>query len=191
MKKTTSSCQISHTKELIIETARRLFSKYSYLAVSMSDIAQRLSITKAALYHHFSSKAEIYKTVLHKAFDNLKFSLSQAFEEKTIDKKLCKLIENYLNFGLKEKSLVKALVLELPQENQPIKKHLLQLKEKIIEMIEPLVKEMIKGRKSASNSKSLASLLIGMMNGVLIEHLVSNKKIDFRKMSKQIVAALF
>ena len=37
------------TKERIIEEALRLFSEKGYAGTSMSDIAERLKITKAAL----------------------------------------------------------------------------------------------------------------------------------------------
>jgi len=57
----TSEVIVQNTKKCIIDTARRFFSEYNYLAVSMSDIAKKLNITKAALYYHFTSKAEIYQ----------------------------------------------------------------------------------------------------------------------------------
>ena len=41
------------SKKYITDTARRLFSEFSYLGVSMNDIAKKLNITKAALYYHF------------------------------------------------------------------------------------------------------------------------------------------
>jgi len=47
---------VGDTKKYIIGTARRLFSKYSYLGVSMSDIAKKLNFTKAALYYHLPAK---------------------------------------------------------------------------------------------------------------------------------------
>ena len=54
---------IQDTKKYITDTARRLFSEFSYLGVSMNDIAKKLNITKAALYYHFTGKAEIYRKV--------------------------------------------------------------------------------------------------------------------------------
>lgn len=48
------------TKERIIEEALRLFSEKGYAGTSMSDIAERLKITKAALYKHYSGKREIF-----------------------------------------------------------------------------------------------------------------------------------
>ena len=47
------------TKERILETALKLFAQRGYLGTSMSDIAQRLGITKAALYKHYTGKQEI------------------------------------------------------------------------------------------------------------------------------------
>ena len=61
---TQSKNTTQNTKEYIINTARSFFSKHDYVNVSMSDIARELNITKAALYYHFTSKAEIYKKVL-------------------------------------------------------------------------------------------------------------------------------
>ncbi|MEV7090605.1 helix-turn-helix domain-containing protein [Streptomyces sp. NPDC093085] len=49
----------SDTKAEIREVATELFTDQGYEATSMRQIAERLGITKAALYYHFSSKAEI------------------------------------------------------------------------------------------------------------------------------------
>ncbi len=112
---------IQGTKKHIIEAARGLFSEYSYLGVSMSDIAKKLNITKAALYYHFTGKTEIYKNVLDEVFSNLSLTVGIAFNEKTVDEKLRKLIKNYLDFGLKEKNLIKALLLKLSPADSQIK----------------------------------------------------------------------
>lgn len=47
------------TKERIMETALELFAQNGYLGTSMNDIAKQLSITKAALYKHYTGKQEI------------------------------------------------------------------------------------------------------------------------------------
>ena len=86
---------IQDTKKYITDTARRLFSEFSYLGVSMNDIAKKLNVTKAALYYHFTSKAEIYEKVLDNVFNDLSLFIAQASNEATIDKKLHKLIKNY------------------------------------------------------------------------------------------------
>ena len=52
------------TKTRILETALELFAQRGYLGTSMNDIAQRLGITKAALYKHYAGKQEILDRIV-------------------------------------------------------------------------------------------------------------------------------
>jgi AcrR family transcriptional regulator len=46
-------------REAILQTAAQLFLDKSYGRTSLSDVAERLKITKPALYHYFRNKEEI------------------------------------------------------------------------------------------------------------------------------------
>jgi AcrR family transcriptional regulator len=46
-------------REAILETAAQLFLEKSYSRTSLNDVAERLDITKPALYHYFRNKEEI------------------------------------------------------------------------------------------------------------------------------------
>lgn len=181
------------TKKYIIDTARRLFSDYSYLGVSMSDIAKKLNITKAALYYHFTGKAEIYEKVLDDVFNDLSLSIAEASNEATIDKKLHKLIKNYLDFGFKEKNLIKALMLKLSPADDQMTKHIAQLRERIVSLIQPVIKEVFTSKKLTKkvDVRLLTSLLTSTIDGLLLEYSFLNKKINSAKMSDQIIAFLF
>ncbi|RMG44465.1 MAG: TetR family transcriptional regulator [Acidobacteria bacterium] len=53
------------TREQIIEAARPLFARHGLKKTSLSDIARRLGVTKAALYYHFpGGKVEIADAAL-------------------------------------------------------------------------------------------------------------------------------
>lgn len=54
------------TKERILETALELFAQSGYLGTSMSDIAARLGITKAALYKHYAGKQGILDRIVQR-----------------------------------------------------------------------------------------------------------------------------
>lgn len=54
------------TKEKILEVALELFAQSGYLGTSMSDIAARLGITKAALYKHYVGKQEILDRIVQR-----------------------------------------------------------------------------------------------------------------------------
>lgn len=184
---------IQDTKKYIIDTARCLFSEFSYLGVSMNEIAKKLNITKAALYYHFTGKAEIYEKVLDNVFNDLSLSIAQASNEATIDKKLHKLIKNYLDFGFKEKNLIKALMLKLSPADDQITKRITQLRERVANLIQPIIEEVFASKKLTKKVDVglLTSLLTSMMDGLLLEYSFLNKKINSAKISDQIIAVLF
>jgi len=184
---------IQDTKKYITDTARRLFSEFSYLGVSMNDIAKKLNITKAALYYHFTGKAEIYEKVLDNVFNDLSLSIAQASSEAAIDKKLHKLVKNYLEFGFKEKNLIKALMLKLSPGGDQITKRITQSRERIANLIQPIIEEVFSSKKLTKKVDAglLTSLLTSMMDGLLLEYSFLNKKINSAKISDQIIAVLF
>jgi AcrR family transcriptional regulator len=47
------------TRERILDVALELFNEQGYEGTSLREIAERLGVTKAALYYHFKSKEEI------------------------------------------------------------------------------------------------------------------------------------
>ncbi len=52
------------TKDRILLTALRLFARDGYEAVSVSDIAGELGITKGALYRHYRNKRDVLDSIL-------------------------------------------------------------------------------------------------------------------------------
>ena len=55
---------MTDTKERIMQTALDMFSCRGYEAVSVSDIAGELGITKGALYRHYKSKRDIFDHII-------------------------------------------------------------------------------------------------------------------------------
>ena len=57
---------MNDTKEKILNAALALFAQNGYEAVSVSDIAGRLGMTKGALYKHYKNKQDIFDSILAK-----------------------------------------------------------------------------------------------------------------------------
>jgi len=180
---------VSNTKKKIIEVSRELFSRYSYLGVSMADIAKNLNITKAALYYHFTGKIEIYKKVLDEVFNGLNQNINKTLQGKSEKKKLQSFIENYLKFGFEEKIFIKAMMFKLPFTDSKIKKYISEFKEKNINLISPLVKVIAKKKKN--DNKLVSFLLIEMMNGLILEYNCADMNLNSKKLTKQIISVLF
>ncbi|MBC7361184.1 MAG: TetR/AcrR family transcriptional regulator [Candidatus Aminicenantes bacterium] len=184
---------VQDAKKHIIAIARQFFSEYSYLGASMNDIARKLNITKAALYYHFAGKAEIYKKVLDEVFADLSQTISSVLKETTVERKLLQLIKSYIDFGAKEKNLIKALMLKLSPQDSQITDHIAALRERVVNLIQPVIEEAVTHKKLIKkvDSRNLASLLTSMMDGLLLEYSFFNRKIDSEKIANLIMSALF
>lgn len=53
------------TRDLIVSTARKLFSTQGYNASPIEQIVEEAQITRGALYHHFQDKRELFRAVFH------------------------------------------------------------------------------------------------------------------------------
>jgi AcrR family transcriptional regulator len=55
----------------VLAVAVELFNEQGYDATSVADLAQRLGLTKSALYHHFDSKEQLLALALDEALSGL------------------------------------------------------------------------------------------------------------------------
>jgi AcrR family transcriptional regulator len=56
--------QREQTRQALIRESRALFADLGYGAVGLAQIVAAAGVTKGALYHHFDSKADIFRAVL-------------------------------------------------------------------------------------------------------------------------------
>ena len=59
----------------IIESASILFSRKSYHEVMMEEVARSASMAKGTIYNYFSSKEELYFSIMKGRMENLNLSL--------------------------------------------------------------------------------------------------------------------
>src|SRR5207302_7497163 len=54
----------AQTRAALLRAARELFAERGYAETGREDIAERAGVTRGALYHHFSSKADVFAAVV-------------------------------------------------------------------------------------------------------------------------------
>jgi AcrR family transcriptional regulator len=59
------------TRRKIINAAVELFSEVGYAATGLSDITERVDVTKGALYHHFESKESLARAIIEEGADRI------------------------------------------------------------------------------------------------------------------------
>ncbi len=69
-------------REKILEAAAELFSTKHYHEVMMDDVAKLISVAKGTVYNYFTSKEELYFTIMHTRMENLLSILRQKIESE-------------------------------------------------------------------------------------------------------------
>lgn len=77
------SDEVGGTRDRITAVALDLFSRQGYAGTSIRDIADRMGMTKAAVYYHFPSKEDLLATALAPALTRVSEVLSRAEEVQT------------------------------------------------------------------------------------------------------------
>src|SRR3712207_4200289 len=81
-------------REQILHAADDLFGRRGYAAVAIGDVAAAVGVTKAAIYHHFPSKAALYTAVLCRVLKLIAASIRRTAQEPgSVDTKIHRLAE--------------------------------------------------------------------------------------------------
>lgn len=67
-----------YDRSQILEVAVQVFIEQGYDATSVAALAERLGLSKSALYHHFTSKEELLQVALDEALGGLEGVLEQS-----------------------------------------------------------------------------------------------------------------
>ena len=70
--------QSEATRSALVKTARKLFARQGYAGVSIEDIVTRARMTRGALYHHFSDKADLFRAVLETVMSDVLEQVKEA-----------------------------------------------------------------------------------------------------------------
>ncbi len=99
--------------EIILNKAEKLFADLDFGSVSMTNIANACNMSKANLYHHFSSKEDLYTQILVRAQKNTQNILEKTKEiAGTFIEKIEFFVNEHLNQMLKDPMKYKLLARE-------------------------------------------------------------------------------
>ncbi len=170
----------------MIDTASELFSELGFWAVSMESIAEKLKVTKPALYYHFKGKRDLYFKAVNNSFEGLMEGMgSKRYGDPR--KKLMEMSRTYLISGLDKRSFAKmAAHVSFDRKDSKISDHLFEMKTKVVESFERAIRDINgKGR----SAKSDALLLIGAMDGLMMNVSLSGRR-KAEKQLKKIVSMI-
>lgn len=176
-------------KEVVIETARELFTKYGYRKVSMDEIAKSAGVTKKTVYSYFKDKDSIFLYFVDEELASIKVKLeatrnetdsfieiiaSDIYQVLTL-RKNSMLISNIANEVKNNNSLICSKFLKLYDDN-------------IISYIEGEVKKEIANKKIRECDPHLVAFVIyKLFLSVVFEY---DGEINEEKLTKEITSIL-
>ncbi|MCX7697470.1 MAG: TetR/AcrR family transcriptional regulator [Bacteroidales bacterium] len=84
---------IEKTRDVIVQTAQKLFARFGFSKTSMDEIARVSRKAKGSLYYHFSSKEDLFREVVQKEINEIKNQLEMLLSENiNADEKLKKFL---------------------------------------------------------------------------------------------------
>jgi TetR/AcrR family transcriptional regulator len=164
------------TREKILKVATKLFAKYGFSGTSMDEIAERVGIRKASLYHHFSSKQEIYEELIERVFAEIIKIFQVSFSSGDILKDAENFISKIMNFILQNEDYVKILLRELLDENLPVKQFALEYVPKILSFGSEILE---RGRKEGIFKENVDPIQLSItLTGAIIIYFVFRPVIE-------------
>lgn len=176
-------------KEVVIEKARELFTKYGYKKVSMDEIAREANVTKKTIYTYFKDKDSMFQYFILEELEKMKVLLE---EKKKKSSSFIDSVSESLYYVLtfrKNSKLISTIIKEVSQEKEAKASTFLKLYDtEIINYIENSIKEEIElGNIKECDSRLTAFIIYKVYIAVLFEY---DQELDEKRVTKEITSIL-
>lgn len=173
-------------KEIVIEKARELFTKYGYKKVAMDEIAKAANVTKKTIYTYFEDKESMFRYFINEELETMKENIELIYKEKlSFFNKVAKSLYYMLSYR-KNSSLLKAINYE--KENEISSKFLQDYDKEIINYIKEKIDKEIKSNNiKKCNSKLMAFIIYKIYLALLFEY---EDELNEKEVTKEVTLIL-
>lgn len=170
---------MNKTKEIISDSAMKIFSECGYKGTTMDDIALAAGVAKGTLYYNFNSKEEIFNFIIKKGIDNLKEEIRETRESSlSAIRKLEKISQIQLTLFYKNKDFFKVILSQL-WGSEGRQESLRCIIKDYINDIKVIIDEaMEQGLIERKNSTILAHSFFGSITSLAIYDLINSEDKD-------------
>ncbi|WP_410584701.1 TetR/AcrR family transcriptional regulator [Amycolatopsis sp. lyj-108] len=98
--------QAEDTRTRLLRTALGLFTEHGVEGTSLQMIADALGVTKAAVYYHFKTKAEITEAVAEPVLRELEGIVDDARAQRTRGAQIDHLLDGFVDLVVRHRALV-------------------------------------------------------------------------------------
>ena len=149
-----------NTKDIIINAARDLFSKYGYKKVSMDEVANTANVTKKTVYSYFKDKDSLFAYFIEEELESIKTNIEkQRKKSKNVVDFVSTTVYNIIAHQ-KNCLLINNMFLESKEAESKTKKFLKLYEDEILKYIESLINDEIDLKHIKKCNAHLAAFII-------------------------------
>jgi TetR/AcrR family transcriptional repressor of nem operon len=167
-----TSEQAKHNRQLILETASRMFRLHGMEDVSVADIMKQSGFTHGGFYNHFDSKEELAAEAVACAFEKSTHSLSEKFASTRSPQKALEIvIAEYLSPAYRDSSTGGCPAAALPADAARNGKEVQTAFAGGIESYLDIFAARMEGNKQEARQQAVA-LLSGLVGALMLSRAV-------------------
>lgn len=174
------------TRNLILDTAQKLFLEKGYENTSIQDIINGLGgLSKGAIYHHFKNKDDIFYAVVERTSTGVIGIMSAIRDDKSLNatQKLKKMFE--VSLGKSEKDDVISIAPNFLENPKLLAQQLAEIFEIAPNFVQPIVEEGIaEGSIKTDFPKELSEVMM-LLSNIWLNPLVISA--SFEEMEKRLL----
>ncbi len=158
------------TEARIIAAARRLFVSRNYADVTTGMLTEAAGVTKGGLYHHFSSKEQLYVTMMLRDLDAKRRLFSRAVDmEGSCRERLARITRDFLELPDEDRELTRLVRRDINIFTDPERDQLVRAyQEALPDLVERIVADGIThGELRAGDPRILAWSFVALVEVVI------------------------
>ncbi|MFW6388329.1 MAG: TetR/AcrR family transcriptional regulator [Desulfohalobiaceae bacterium] len=184
--------EMHETAQEVLNEAHELFYEKGYERASMREIAERVGISKAAMYHHFANKEEILYKICLQAGEMINENMNRAISrnrrtEMPLKEQLTNILFKYTFSYIKNKNFNKILLYDIESLPFDKKRRILDMEKANVHQLKTYLQEqMDAGRLKPCNLTVLTFCLFGAVHWLYFWY-KDDKALTLRDVVHQIV----
>ena len=171
---------LAHREEILL-AAEKVFADKGFFTTKMTDIANKAEFGTGTLYKYFKSKEDLYFTLIDEKMEEFNQLVKAVFSQKTTSiKKIEKVLRLLSEFIERNRDFFRIYISEMNRFEWTIKddlgKAIYKKMVAYIKILSEVLKQGVKeGEFKSMSPLDLAHALVGIVNSLVFEWLISSK----------------
>ena len=164
-------------RQRILNSAVRVFGKYGYHRATMSQVAAEADLGRGTIYWYFQSKSELFRAIIQGFMDHAVMQLKHyLYGPGTLEARVQAFVQAWLEFSVRDEAAARIIYSIVFESSGGLAAEMAarigDVYREFISLLQyKLDQEVAQGTMRPADTRRVAKLLIGLIDGVMFQHL--------------------